>query len=45
MRFLTVPDARAARRSIGWAVGLIGVFYVFVAIIGLGGRAILGRRG
>jgi cation/acetate symporter len=45
MRFLTVPDARAARRSIGWAVGLIGVFYVFVAIIGLGGRAILGAQG
>jgi cation/acetate symporter len=45
MRFLTVPDARAARRSIGWAVGLIGVFYVFVAIIGLGSRAILGAQG
>ena len=45
MRFLTVPDARAARRSIGWAVGLIGVFYVFVAVIGLGGRAILGDAG
>jgi cation/acetate symporter len=45
MRFMTVPDARAARRSIGWAVGLIGVFYVFVAIIGLGGRAILGEAG
>jgi cation/acetate symporter len=45
MRFLTVPDARAARRSIGWAVGLIGVFYVFVAIVGLGGRAILGDAG
>ncbi len=45
MRFLTVPDARAARRSIGWTVGLIGVFYLFVAIIGLGGRAILGAQG
>ena len=38
MRFLTVPDARAARRSVGWAVGLIGLFYLFVAVIGLGGR-------
>ena len=45
MRFLTVPDARSARKSIGWAVGLIGVFYLFVAIIGLGGRAILGAQG
>ena len=45
MRFMTVPDARAARRSIGWTVGLVGVFYVLVAIIGLGGRAILGPAG
>lgn len=45
MRFMTVPDARAARRSIGWTVGLVGVFYVFVAVIGLGGRAILGAAG
>jgi cation/acetate symporter len=45
MRFLTVPDARQARRSVGWAVGLIGVFYLFVAVIGLGGRAILGDAG
>jgi cation/acetate symporter len=45
MRFMTVPDGRAARRSIGWAVGLIGVFYIFVAVIGLGGRAILGPAG
>jgi cation/acetate symporter len=45
MRFMTVPDGRAARRSIGWAVGLIGIFYVLVAIIGLGGRAILGPAG
>jgi cation/acetate symporter len=45
MRFLTVPDARAARRSVGWAVGIIGVFYLFVAVIGLGSRAILGPEG
>ena len=45
MRFLTVPDGRAARHSIAWAVGLIGVCYLFVAAIGLGGRAILGDAG
>ncbi|MEA2171234.1 MAG: cation/acetate symporter [Solirubrobacteraceae bacterium] len=45
MRFLTVPDAKAARGSVGWAVGLIGVFYLFVAVIGLGSRAILGPAG
>jgi cation/acetate symporter len=42
MRFFTVPDARAARRSVGWAVGFIGFFYLLVAIIGLGAVALLG---
>jgi cation/acetate symporter len=45
MRFYTVPDARAARRSAGWAVLLIGVFYVFVSIVGFGSRALLGGEG
>ena len=42
IRFFTVPDARAARRSVGWAVLLIGLFYVMIMIIGVGARAILG---
>jgi cation/acetate symporter len=42
VRFFTVPDARAARRSVGWAVLLIGAFYVMIMIIGVGARAILG---
>ena len=42
MRFFTVPDARAARRSVGWAVLLIGLFYVMIMIVGVGARAILG---
>ncbi len=41
IRFFTVPDARAARRSVGWAVGIIGVFFVMTSIIGYGARAIL----
>jgi cation/acetate symporter len=41
MRFFTVPDARAARSSVMWAMGLIGAFYVMVAFIGFGARAIL----
>jgi cation/acetate symporter len=45
MRFFTVPDARAARRSIGWAVGLIGAFYVCTMFVGLGARALLGQGG
>jgi cation/acetate symporter len=42
IRFFTVPDARAARRSVGWAVLLIGLFYIMIMIIGVGARAILG---
>jgi cation/acetate symporter len=45
MRFFTVPDARAARSSVGWAVFLIGAFYVMVMIVGVGARAILGEGG
>jgi cation/acetate symporter len=45
MRFFTVPDARAARSSVGWAVFLIGSFYLMVMIVGVGARAILGRAG
>ena len=42
MRFFTVPDAKAARGSVGWAVFLIGAFYIMVMIVGVGARAILG---
>ena len=43
MRFFTVPDAKAARSSVVWAVGLIGAFYVMTTMLGFGGRAILGE--
>ncbi len=42
MRFFTVPDAKAARSSVVWAVGLIGSFYVMTTFLGFGARAILG---
>lgn len=41
IRFFTVPDAKAARGSVGWAVGFIGAFFVMVSIIGYGARALL----
>jgi cation/acetate symporter len=41
IRFFTVPDARQARSSAGWATGLIGAFFVMTAIIGFGARAVL----
>jgi cation/acetate symporter len=42
MRFFTVPDAKAARGSVMWAVILIGAFYVMTTALGFGARAILG---
>jgi cation/acetate symporter len=45
MRFFTVPNARAARGSAGWAIATIGIFYVLVSIIGFGSRAVLGAGG
>jgi cation/acetate symporter len=42
MRFFTVPDAKAARSSVMWAVALIGAFYVMTTFLGFGARAILG---
>jgi cation/acetate symporter len=45
MRFFTVPDARAARSSVVWAMGLIGAFYVMTTALGFGARAILGTAG
>lgn len=36
MRFFTVPDARAARKSVFVATGFIGYFYILTFIIGFG---------
>jgi cation/acetate symporter len=36
MRFFTVPDARQARRSVLYATGFIGFFYILVFILGFG---------
>jgi cation/acetate symporter len=45
MRFFTVPDAKAARGSVGWAVALIGAFYIMTTFLGFGARAFLGEGG
>jgi cation/acetate symporter len=42
MRFFTVPNAKAARSSVMWAIGLIGAFYLMTTALGFGARAILG---
>ncbi|MDR3079452.1 MAG: cation acetate symporter [Streptomyces sp.] len=41
-RFYTVPTARAARRSVVWAVGLIGGFYLMTIVLGFGAAAVVG---
>jgi cation/acetate symporter len=42
MRFFTVPDAAAARRSVFYATGLIGVFYLLTFILGFGAMVLVG---
>ena len=36
MRFFTVPNAKEARKSVGWATTWIGYFYILTFIIGFG---------
>jgi cation/acetate symporter len=45
MRFYTVPNAKAARTSVVWAMFLIGFFYLLTTFIGFGARAFLGQEG
>lgn len=42
MRFYTVPTAKDARRSVVWAIGVIGVFYLFTLVLGYGAAALVG---
>jgi cation/acetate symporter len=41
MRFYTVPNAKEARRSVVWAIWLIGIFYLFTLVLGYGAAALL----
>ena len=45
MRFFTVPDSKAARSSVVWAIFIIGCFYVLTTFVGFGARALLGQEG
>jgi cation/acetate symporter len=45
MRFFTVPNAKAARGSVVWAMFIIGFFYLLTTFIGFGARAFLGEGG
>ena len=44
MRFYTVPTAKEARKSVVWAIWLIGIFYVFTLVLGYGAAALIGAE-
>ncbi|MFJ5293735.1 MULTISPECIES: cation acetate symporter [unclassified Streptomyces] len=41
IRFYTVPTAKAARKSVNWAIGIIGAFYLMTIVLGFGAAALL----
>ncbi len=43
MRFYTVPDAKAARKSVLYATGLIGYFYLIIPVVGFGAAVLVGQ--
>ncbi|MEN3585027.1 cation acetate symporter [Streptomyces sp. ZYX-F-203] len=43
IRFYTVPDAKAARTSVNWAIGIIGAFYLMTIALGFGAAALIPR--
>ncbi len=43
MRFYTVPDAREARKSVFYATGFIGYFYILTVTIGFGAAILVGK--
>jgi cation/acetate symporter len=42
MRFYTVPTSKEARRSVVWAIWLIGLFYLFTLVLGYGAAELVG---
>jgi cation/acetate symporter len=41
IRFYTTPTAAAARKSVLWAIGLIGSFYLMTLVLGFGAAALV----
>jgi len=41
IRFYTTPTSRDARKSVLWAIGLIGAFYLMTLVLGFGAAALL----
>jgi cation/acetate symporter len=44
IRFYTVPSANAARKSVLWAIGIIGTFYLMTLALGFGAAALVGGK-
>ena len=44
MRFFTVPDAKAARKSVFYATGFIGYFFILAVMIGFSAITIVGAN-
>jgi cation/acetate symporter len=44
IRFYTVPSARIARKSVLWAIGIIGTFYLLTLALGFGAAALVGSK-
>jgi cation/acetate symporter len=42
IRFYTVPSAKTARKSVLWAIGIIGSFYLMTLALGFGAAAMVG---
>lgn len=45
MRFFTVGNAREARKSVVYATGFVGYFYLLIAVVGLGAIVFLNTQG
>ena len=43
IRFYTVPTSKDARKSVNWAIGNIGAFYLMTIALGFGAAALLSR--
>jgi cation/acetate symporter len=43
IRFYTVPTSKAARKSVNWAIGNIGIFYLMTIALGFGAAALVSR--
>ncbi len=44
IRFYTVPSAKVARKSVLWAIGIIGFFYLMTLALGFGAAALVGGK-